>query len=77
MYFDKLTIIIVTFHSHAIIEKCLDNLHERYKKIVVENSDDTQFAKKLIKKYKNLECFNISYDAGFSYAANKEIKKST
>ena len=77
MYFDKLTIIIVTFHSHGIIEKCLDNLDERYKKIVVENSDDTQFAKKLINKYKNLECFNIGYDAGFGYAANRGIEKSS
>ena len=68
MYFDKLTIIIVTFHSHVIIEKCVDNLDERYKKIIVENSDNIQFAKKLINKrpfkpdqprYAPAECDNL------------------
>jgi len=77
MYFKKLTIVIVTFRSQHIIEKCLDNLDENYKKIIVENSDDTNFTTELKKKYKNLECINIGFDSGWGYAANKGIKQSS
>jgi len=77
MNFKKLTIVIVTFRSQHIIEKCLDNLDENYKKIIVENSDDVNFTKELKKKYKNLEYINIGFDSGWGYAANKGIQQSS
>ena len=46
-YFDKITIVIVTFQSAYIIERCLDNLEDSYKKIIVENSNDINFTNKL------------------------------
>lgn len=75
MYFNKLTIVIVTFHSEHIIEKCLNNLDENFKKIVVENSSNKDFTENLKNKYINLDTINIGYDSGFAYAANRGIEK--
>ena len=38
-HYNKVTVLIVTFKSHNIIEKCLDNLDENYSKIIIENSE--------------------------------------
>ena len=75
MYFNKLTIVIVTFHSEHIIEKCLNNLDENFKKIVVENSSNKDFTENLKNKYINLDTINIGYDSGFAYAANRGMEK--
>lgn len=73
--YKKITIVIVTFHSKYIIDKCLDNLDKNFKIILVENSDDYKFTKNLMSKYKNIHSFTIGYDAGFGYAVNKAVEK--
>ena len=75
MHFNKVTVLIVTFKSHNIIEKCLDNLDENYHKILIENSDDIKFTSNLKKKYKNLDTINIGYDSGFGFALNRGFEK--
>jgi len=35
-HFKKVTIILVTFKSQHIIEKCLNNLEEEYNKILIK-----------------------------------------
>jgi GT2 family glycosyltransferase len=72
--FEKVTIVIVTFHSEYIIDKCLQNLDEKFKKIVIENSNNLEFTKNLKKKYKNIECYNMGYDSGFPKALNYGFK---
>ncbi len=72
----KVSIIIVTFKSEHIIEKCLDNIGPDYNVIVVENSNNIDFTNNLKKKYSNLNCINIGYDSGFAYALNRGIDKS-
>ncbi len=72
----NITIIIVTFKSDKIIRKCLDNLDQRLKKIIVENSDNHNLTSKLEKEYNNLVCINIGYDAGYSYALNRGIENA-
>jgi len=74
-HFDKITIVIVTFKSAYIIERCLDNLEDSYKKIIVENSNDIDFTNKLKNKYKNIECINIGYDSGFGFAVNRGVEQ--
>lgn len=74
-YFDKITIVIVTFKSGYIIERCLDNLEDSYKKIIIENSNDVDFTNKLKKKYKNVQCINIGYDSGFGFAVNRGVEQ--
>ena len=72
---EKVTILIVTFKSHHIIEKCLDNIDKKFNIILIENSNDLDFTFKLKKKYKNLKCINIGYDSGFGYALNRGVEK--
>ena len=72
--FDKVTLLIVTFKSHNIIEKCLDNIDRRFKIILIENSADTNLTSYLEKKYLNLKSINIGYDSGFAYALNRGIE---
>ena len=74
-YSDKVTIIIVTFKSHHIIEKCLDNISDKFNILLIENSNDEEITKRLRLKYKNLETVNIGYDSGFGYALNRGIEK--
>ena len=50
--FDQITIVIVTFKSDKIIEKCISNLDEKFKKVIVENSNNTELTKYLKTKYK-------------------------
>ena len=76
MHFNKVTVLIVTFKSHNIIEKCLDNLDENYHKILIENSDDLKFTSHLKKKYKNLDTINIGYDSGFGFALNRGFERA-
>lgn len=73
--YKKITIIIVTFHSKYIIDKCLNNLDKNFKIILAENSDDTTFTQQLMNKYNNVFSFTIGYDAGFGYAVNKALEK--
>ena len=75
-HFQKVTIVLVTFKSQHIIEKCLDNLNEKYNKILIENSNDTKFTNYLENKYKNLKCYNTGYDAGFGPAVNIGFEKA-
>ncbi len=76
-FYNDVTIIIVTFKSQKIIKKCLDNLDQNIKKIIVENSDDLDFTMELRNSYKNLECINIGYDSGYGYALNRGIEKTS
>jgi GT2 family glycosyltransferase len=72
--FDRVTVIIVTFHSEYIIERCLKNIDERFKKIIIENSNNLEFTRNLKNKYKNIECHNTGYDSGFPKALNCGFK---
>ena len=74
--YNDVTVIIITFKSHKIIKKCLDNLDANLKKIIVENSDDREFTKNLEEKYQNLTCINIGYDSGYGFALNRGIEAS-
>ena len=71
---NKVTIVIVTFKSEHIIERCLDNIGPNYNIIIVENSNDINLTNRLKTKYKNLQCINIGYDSGFAFALNRGIE---
>ena len=73
--FEKVTILIVTFKSYSIIEKCLNNIDENFKILLIENSNDLDFTSNLEKKFKNLKCINIGYDSGFGFALNRGVEK--
>ena len=70
---NKTTIVLVTFLSDNIIDKCIENLNHKQKIIVIENSNRTVFKEKIEKKFNNVECYLMGYDAGFPKAANYGI----
>ena len=71
----KTTIITVTYKSEDIIESFLNRIKNKFKIIVVENSNNTEFKKKLEKKYKNLKCILTGSNIGWAKANNKGLKQ--
>ncbi len=69
----KTSIVIVTFLSDDIIDRCIQNLGNKYKIYVIENSDRHDFKKKIESHYNNVSCHLMGYDAGFPKAANYGI----
>jgi len=71
----KTTIITVTYKSEDIIESFLNRIKNKFKIIVVENSNNTEFKKKLEKKYKNLKCILTGSNIGWAKANNIALKQ--
>ena len=70
----RLTIIINTFNSSDRIFSCLDSISSKYKVLVIENSNDIDFKKKLEKKYKNLKCYLTKQNLGYAKGNNFGLK---
>jgi GT2 family glycosyltransferase len=66
----KITIIIVSFKSENVIHNCLSTINKKYSVIIVENSSDFIFKKKIEKKYKNVKCILAKKNLGFGKANN-------
>ncbi len=71
-----LTIIIVSFKSGEILERCLDSIDRRYRVIIIENSSDENLKFKIEKKYRNVECILPEKNLGYGAANNLGIKKA-
>ena len=52
----QVTIIIVTFRSENIINRCLSKINKNYPVIVIENSDNENFKKKIESQFSNVQC---------------------
>ena len=55
IYNEKLTIILVSFHSNHIIENLINALEKNIKIIVIENSLDNKLKTNLEKKFENVQ----------------------
>ena len=69
------TILIITYKNEKTIDKLLNKFSNHYKVIVVENSNNVAFKKKVEKNYKNLTCILTKSNLGFSKACNIGLKK--
>jgi len=69
------TILIITYKNDKIIFKLLNKFANNYKVIVVENSNNKDFKKRLERKYKNVSCLLTQSNLGFSKACNIGLKK--
>ena len=70
-----LTIIIVSFKSGEILERCLNSIDDKYPVIVIENSLDKNLKIKVESNYKNVECILPEENLGYGAANNLGIKK--
>ena len=75
MDFDKITVVINTFHSEDKIIQCLDSIHSNVRVIVIENSDNINFKKKIEKKYSNVQCFLTGENLGYAKGNNLGLSK--
>ena len=75
MSFDKITVVINTFHSEDQINQCLDTVPSDLGVIIVENSNNLNFKNKIEKNYNNTKCYltgkNLGYAKGNNYGLAK------
>ena len=69
-----LTIVIVSFKSGEVLDRCIKSIDDKYQIIVVENSLDHELKIKLEKSYLNVKCIipekNLGYGAGNNLGIN-------
>ena len=66
----ELTVVIVTFRSEAKILDCLRSIGSLTEIIVVENSNNNNFKKKLENEFSNLKCILTGENLGYAAANN-------
>ena len=69
-----LTIIIVSFKSGKILDRCLNSIDSKYPVIVMENSQDQSLKVNLEKNYSNVKCFLTEENLGYGKANNLGLK---
>ena len=75
MYFDQITIIIVTYKSDEIIYKFINKIPKKINIIVVENSRNLKLKKKLKKEYKNTKVY-LRKNQGVGSSINFGVTKT-
>mgnify|MGYP000274123064 CR=1 FL=1 len=73
----NLSIVIVTFKSEKVINKCINSIGQNVPIIVVENSNNQKFKHDLESKYKNLKCILLGSNLGMGAGNNVGIKAAT
>ena len=75
MGYDKITVVINTFHSEERINKCLDSVPKNLEVIIIENSSNTKFKSEVEKKYSNVTCFLAGENLGYAKGNNLGLSK--
>ena len=75
--FNNLSVVIVSFHSEDVIHNCIKSITDKIQIIVVENSGNKDFARKLEDKYKNVKCILPYTNLGMGSGNNLGIEKVT
>ena len=72
---NTLTIIIVTFKSEEKILNCLKSISNKISVIVVENSNDQIFKRKIEENFKNVKCILTGENKGYAAANNIGLRR--
>ena len=70
----NLSVVIVSFKSEHVIENCIDSIDSEIEIVVVDNSNNDQFKKKIETKYKNVKCILSNENLGMGGGNNLGIK---
>jgi GT2 family glycosyltransferase len=70
----NITVIIVCFKSDHIIQQCINSIDPNVQILVIENSNNIHFKKKLEKKYSNVKCLLTNKNLGMGAGNNFGIK---
>ena len=74
---NNLSVVIVSFHSEDVIHNCIRSITDKIQIIVVENSGNKDFARKLEDKYKNVKCILSYKNLGMGAGNNLGIRNVT
>ena len=77
MSYDKITVVINTFNSEDKIHQCLNSIPSETRIIVIENSNNSGFKKKLEKNYSNVQCILTGDNLGYAKGNNLGLSKVT
>ena len=72
----NLSVIIVSFKSDYIIQKCINSIDKEIEIIVVDNSNNTEFKKLIEDKYTNVRCILSSKNIGMGAGNNIGIRNT-
>jgi len=77
MSIQDITIVITSFKSDEKIKDCLNSIDSKCKVLVIENSNDIEFKKKIEKNFANVECILTGENLGYGKANNIGLKNVT
>jgi GT2 family glycosyltransferase len=72
----NLSVIIVSFKSDYIIQKCIDSIDKEIEIIVIENSNNAEFKKQIEAKYNNVRCILSTKNVGMGAGNNIGIRNT-
>ena len=70
----NLSVIIVSYKSDHVIENCINSIDSEIEIIVIDNSNNDQFKKKIETKYKNVKCILSEENLGMGGGNNLGIE---
>ena len=70
----NLSVIIVSYKSDHVIENCINSIDGEIEIIVIDNSNNDQFKKKIETKYKNVKCILSKKNLGMGGGNNLGIE---
>ena len=70
MSVEDLTIIINTFRSDEKIYSCLDSINQKFKILIIENSNNSEFKRIIENKYPNVSCILTGKNLGYANGNN-------
>lgn len=68
-----LTIVIVTYKSELVIDRCIKSINKNLPIIIVENSNDLEFKSRIEKMYQNVNCILTNNNLGMGAGNNVGI----
>ncbi len=75
MSFDKITVVINTFHSEDKINECLDSIPSELKVLIIENSNNNKFKNDIEGRYPNTKCYLTGENLGYAKGNNLGLSK--
>ena len=74
MNYIDITLVIVTYKSDKVIFKCLDSIRHIKKIIIVDNSNDSNLKKKILRKFPNINFILSKKNLGYGGGNNLALK---
>ena len=70
----NLSVIIVSYRSDHVIKNCIDSIDSEIEIVVIDNSNNFEFKKKIESEYKNVKCILSKKNLGMGAGNNLGIK---